>query len=210
MTRIKVPMLLLWTLGLISGPSFAAETTRAIPGRLDRATFAGGCFWCMEATFEELRLPGVISVTSGFSGGPEKNPTYEKVSSGVTGHAESVDIVYDPSQVSYRRLLDIYWHNIDPTQSGGQFCDHGNQYRSAIFYRNRDQRDLAFRSREAIFRSLKKPIVTQIVPFTGFYAAEEYHQNYYKKNPENYHAYRSGCGRDRRLRELWGARTGAH
>jgi len=188
----------------------APATSPASSAPRESVTFAGGCFWCEEATFEGL--PGIISVTSGFSGGSEKNPSYELVSSGATGHAESVDIVFDPARVSYKKLLDVYWHSIDPTQANGQFCDHGKQYRSAIFYRNETQRRLAEESRNAIAKSgkVKGSIVTQIVPFLAFYPAEEYHQDYYKKNPTEYHAYRAGCGRDRRLRELWGAQASLH
>jgi peptide-methionine (S)-S-oxide reductase len=168
------------------------------------ATFAGGCFWCMETAFEGM--PGIISVTSGFSGGIEKNPTYEQVSAGLTGHMESVQVSYDPKRITYRKLLEIYWHNIDPTQGDGQFCDHGKQYRSAIFYRSGEEHRLALES-EKIAKAeirVKMPFVTQILPFKAFYPAEEYHQDYYRKNPANYHAYREGCGRDRRLHDLWG------
>ena len=189
--------------------ALAADTrSSATPAVLDHATFAGGCFWCMEPPFESL--PGVRSVTSGFSGGPEKNPTYSQVSSGLTGHAESVDIVFDPSVISYERLLDVYWHNIDPTQKGGQFCDRGSQYRSAIFSRTPRQKAAAERSRNAIAQSkrLKSPIVTEIVAYRAFYPAEEYHQDYYKKNPDDYMRYRRGCGRDDRLRAIWG--TSSH
>ena len=194
------------TCPVAAGPS---PTVPAQAGMLEHATFAGGCFWCMESPFESL--PGVRSVTSGFSGGPEKNPTYSQVSSGRTGHAESVDIVFDPKMITYERLLEVYWRNIDPTQSGGQFCDKGKQYRSAVFYRNARQKSLAEASREALTRSkrLKAPIVTEVVPFQAFYPAEEYHQDYYKKNPDHYHAYRSGCGRDARLKQLWGAEAGS-
>ena len=188
-----------------TGIALAADTrSSAAPAALEHATFAGGCFWCMEPPFESL--PGVRSVTSGFSGGPEKNPTYPQVSSGLTGHAESVDIVFDPSVISYERLLDVYWHNVDPTQKGGQFCDRGSQYRSAIFYRTPRQKAAAERSRDAIARSkrLKSPIVTEIVAYRAFYPAEEYHQDYYKKNPDDYMRYRRGCGRDDRLRAIWG------
>lgn len=173
------------------------------PPKLEHATFAGGCFWCMESPFESL--PGVRSVTSGYSGGPEKNPTYKQVSAGRTGHTESVDIVFDPAKTSYERLLEVFWRNIDPTQRGGQFCDKGSQYRSAIFYRTPRQKELAEKSRDALARSdrLKAPIVTEVTAFRAFYPAEEYHQDYYKKNPEHYRAYRKGCGRDERLKELW-------
>src|SRR5262245_45353877 len=174
------------------------------------ATFAGGCFWCMEPPFEAL--PGVRSVTSGYSGGSERDPTYEEVSSGRTGHAESVQIVFDPERISYERLLDVYWHNIDPTSAGGQFCDRGTQYRSAIFYRGEAQRGPALESRRRIMASgrLKRPIATEIVPFRAFYPAEGYHQDYYKKNPLAYYAYRQGCGRDRRLKEIWGNEAPKH
>jgi peptide-methionine (S)-S-oxide reductase len=169
-----------------------------------RATFAGGCFWCMETAFEGI--PGVISVTSGFSGGTERNPTYDQVSAGGTGHTESVQVVYDPKRISYRRLLEIFWRNIDPTQGDGQFCDRGKQYRSAIFFGSGEERRLALASARIAAAELrvKKRIVTEILPFTAFYPAEEYHQDYYKKKPASYHAYREGCGRDRRLRALWG------
>jgi peptide-methionine (S)-S-oxide reductase len=188
------------------GTTCAASTSAP----LERATFAGGCFWCEEATFEGI--PGVISVISGFSGGREKDPTYDWVSSGRTGHAESVDIVFDPRRITYAKLLDIYWHNIDPTEANGQFCDHGDQYRSAIFYRGESQRRKAEQSKLAIEKSgrLKGRIVTKIVPFTRFYPAEEYHQDYSKKNPIQYNAYRMGCGRDKRLREIWGNEAPTH
>jgi len=201
--------------GLLASPASAEQAAKsgakaATPAptttpATERATFAGGCFWCMETAFEGK--PGVLSVTSGFSGGPEKNPTYAIVSSGKTGHAESVQVEFDPKRISYSKLLDIFWHNIDPTQADGQFCDHGRQYRSAIFWNGATQHRLAEESKRAIEASkrLKRPIVTQIVPFTAFYPAEEYHQDYYKKNPEHYAAYREGCGRDRRLREIWGS-----
>jgi peptide-methionine (S)-S-oxide reductase len=171
---------------------------------LEKATFAGGCFWCMEAPFDNL--DGVKSVTSGYSGGQKKNPTYQEVSAGGTGHAESVQIVYDPSRIKYEKLLDIFWHNIDPTVKDRQFCDGGHQYRSAIFYHNETQRQLALQSRNALEKSkpFKEPIVTEITQATEFYPAEEYHQHYYKKNPLRYRYYRSRCGRDARLKELWG------
>src|SRR5262245_22747533 len=164
----------------------------------------------MEPPFEAL--PGVRSVTSGYSGGSERNPTYEQVSSGRTGHAESVQIVYDPERISYERLLDVYWHNIDPTSAGGQFCDRGAQYRSVIFHRGEVERRAPLASRKRIMASgrLKRPVATEIVPFHAFYPAEAYHQDYYKKNPGDYYAYRQGCGRDRRLKELWGKEAPTH
>jgi peptide-methionine (S)-S-oxide reductase len=170
------------------------------------ATFAGGCFWCEETAFVDV--PGVLSVTSGFTGGQVKNPTYEMVSAGGTGHAESVQVVFDPAKISYERLLDIFWKNVDPTQANGQFCDHGNQYRSAIFYADESQKAMAEGSKkkvESLPQFQGKKIVTEVVPASTFYKAEEYHQQFYKKNPVRYHEYRTGCGRDARLRELWGA-----
>ena len=156
------------------------------------------------------RIPGVISVTSGYTGGHTKNPTYEEVSAGGTGHAESVQIVYDPSKVTYAKLLTVFWHNIDPTAKDRQFCDAGHQYRSAIFYHNEQQHRLALQSKAELEKSktFKGPVVTEIVPATEFYPAEEYHQHYYKKNPFRYKFYRASCGRDQRLRELWGSEAG--
>ena len=172
------------------------------------ATFAGGCFWCMEPAFDSLK--GVISVTSGYTGGEKLNPTYKEVSAGGTGHAESVEIVYDPAVISYQKLLDTFWHNIDPTAVNRQFCDSGNQYRSAIFYHSEEQAKLARASKAALERSRRfsGPIATEITPAGRFYPAEEYHQHYYKKNPLRYKYYRSGCGRDKRLKELWGESEG--
>jgi peptide-methionine (S)-S-oxide reductase len=180
-----------------------ARMAQPAPGRhLAKATFAGGCFWCMEGPFDKLE--GVVSTTSGYTGGQKKNPTYEEVSAGGTGHAESVEIVYDPAKVSYEKLLDVYWHNIDPLTKDRQFCDAGTQYRSAIFYHDETQKRLAEASRAEVQKRFKQPIATQIVPASAFYPAEEYHQDYYKKNPIRYKFYRTGCGRDRRLEELWG------
>ncbi len=168
------------------------------------ATFAGGCFWCMEPPFEVL--PGVITVTSGYAGGQKLDPTYEEVSAGTTGHAEVVQVLYDSTRASYAQLLEVFWRNIDPLAANRQFCDGGSQYRSAIFYHNEEQRLLAEASRQKLEESgrFKQPIVTQIAPITKFYDAEDYHQDYYKKNSLHYKAYRMGCGRDRRLKELWG------
>ncbi|MDD2900189.1 MAG: peptide-methionine (S)-S-oxide reductase MsrA [Desulfuromonadaceae bacterium] len=168
------------------------------------AIFAGGCFWCMESPFDSL--PGVISVTPGYTGGHTKNPNYKEVSAGGTGHAEAVRVVYDPSRISYSALLTVYWHNIDPTVADRQFCDVGHQYRSAIFYLGKEQYAAAVSSKSALERNkpFKDPIVTEITPASGFYPAEEYHQHYYKKNPLRYTYYRNSCGRDKRLKELWG------
>ncbi len=178
--------------------------------KLETATFAGGCFWCMVPPFEALA--GVVSVTAGYTGGHKTDPTYEEVSSGTTGHAESVEVVYDPSKISYGKLLDVFWHNIDPTVKDRQFCDVGEQYRTAIFYHNDEQKKLAEDSKKAIEQSkaLAGPIYTQIVPASAFYKAEEYHQDYYKKNPVRYKFYRWNCGRDQRLEEIWGSEAGTH
>jgi peptide-methionine (S)-S-oxide reductase len=172
--------------------------------RSEKATFAGGCFWCMEPPFDEL--PGVISTTSGYIGGQTKNPTYEEVSSGGTGHAEAVEVVFDPAKVTYQRLLDVFWKNVDPITPDRQFCDAGTQYRAAIFYHSEDQKRLALASKKAIEDSgrFKQPIVTQIVAAAPFYRAEEYHQDYYKKNPIRFKYYKFGCGREKRLEQLWG------
>jgi peptide-methionine (S)-S-oxide reductase len=177
-------------------------------GKLEKATFAGGCFWCMEPPFE--KLPGVVSVTSGYTGGQVKNPTYEEVSAGGTGHAEAVQIVYNPAKIGYAKLLEVFWHNVDPTVKDRQFCDTGNQYRTAIFYHSEDQRRLALSSKEGLekYKPFKGSIVTEIVPAGTFYPAEEYHQHYYRKNPIRYKFYRTSCGRDSRLTELWGSAAG--
>jgi peptide-methionine (S)-S-oxide reductase len=169
-----------------------------------KATFAGGCFWCMESPFD--KLDGVLSTISGYTDGHKKNPTYQEVSAGSTGHTEAVQIEYDPSKVSYAKLLEVFWKNIDPTTKDSQFCDHGSQYRSGIYYHGEAQKKAA----EASFKSLeqtkpfKNPIVTELDAASIFYPAEGYHQNYYLENPIRYKYYRYGCGRDKRLDELWG------
>jgi peptide-methionine (S)-S-oxide reductase len=177
---------------------------------LAKATFAGGCFWCMEPPFDEL--PGVVSTVAGYTGGQKVKPTYEQVSAGGTGHAEAVEITYDPKKVSYRKLLDVFWHNIDPTTPDRQFCDVGHQYRTAIFFHNAEQEREARKSLAELkeTKPFKAPIVTEIVPASTFYPAEDYHQDYYRKNPVRYRFYRYNCGRDRRLHELWGAASGGH
>lgn len=166
-----------------------------------KAYFAGGCFWCMEAEFSGT--PGVMSVVSGYMGGTVPNPTYQQVSSGTTGHAEAIEITYDPAKVNYQSLLDIYWSNIDPTDKGGQFADRGSQYRTEIFYRTDEEKTLAEASKKAVEAKLKQPVYTAITPAVPFYAAEEYHQDYYKKNAVHYNAYKYGSGRVVRLKELW-------
>jgi len=167
------------------------------------ATFAGGCFWCMEPPFDAL--PGVFSTTSGYIGGKKANPTYDQVSAGSTGHAEAVQVRFDPERISYQQLLDVFWRNIDPVTPNRQFCDAGSQYRSAIFYHDAAQQELAQRSKASLEESnrLGAPIVTQIVAATAFYPAEEYHQDYATRNPLRYKFYRTGCGRDQRLHQLW-------
>jgi peptide-methionine (S)-S-oxide reductase len=192
---------------LASGASAQSPAPAAAPpsaAKTAKATFAGGCFWCMEPPFD--KVDGVLSTTSGYTGGTKKNPTYEEVSAGGTGHAESVEIVYDPSRVTYEKLLDVFWHNVDPLTPNAQFCDHGNQYRTAIFYHDDDQKRAAEKSKKDLEASgrFKQPIVTQIVAATEFWPAEDYHQDYYEKNPVRYRYYRYSCGRDQRLEELWG------
>lgn len=168
---------------------------------MSHAIFAGGCFWCMQAEFEGTE--GVVSVTSGYTGGSVKNPTYEQVSSGTTGHAEAIDIIYDPMKVSYDKLLDIYWDNTDPLDKGGQFADRGTQYRTGIFYADEEQKKLALASKAKIEKQLGQPVVTEITAASEFYPAEEYHQHYSQKNPVHYNAYKYGSGRVGRLKALW-------
>jgi len=196
---------LFWPLGCTAGqakPEAAVNTAQ--PVGTEVATFAGGCFWCMEPPF--AGLTGVLDVTVGYTGGHTVHPTYEQVSAGGTGHAESVQVRFDPHKITYKALLDIFWHQIDPTTPDAQFCDHGTQYRSAIFYHDATQKRLAEASRDQMAKSgrFKGKIVTQIVPATAFYRAEDYHQGYYKKNPIRYHYYRYRCGRDDYLDQIWG------
>jgi peptide-methionine (S)-S-oxide reductase len=169
------------------------------------ATFAGGCFWCMEAPFDDVK--GVKSTTSGYTGGTKKNPTYHEVSAGKTGHAESIQIEFDPSKVSFEELLQVYWHNIDPTSGDGQFCDRGNQYRPEIFYHDAAQKAAAEASKREVEKKFGE-VPVSITAASTFYPAEEYHQDFYTKDPDQYHSYRTGCGRDRRLKQLWGDEAG--
>jgi peptide-methionine (S)-S-oxide reductase len=203
MKQIRIGAILFFSMAALL---FAMPATLAQPAAtgLAKATFAGGCFWCMQGPFD--RLDGVVSTTSGYTGGAKQNPTYHEVSAGDTGHAESVQVVYDPKRVSYEKLLDVFWHNIDPTVKDRQFCDIGTQYRSAIFYHDAEQKRLAEASKAALEKSkpFKGEIMTQIVAASQFWPAEDYHQDYYKKNPVRYNLYRSGCGRDSRLAEIWG------
>jgi methionine-S-sulfoxide reductase len=206
---MKRTMILIFFMLLLGGSSMVSAEG---PGRgsatplkgLERATFAGGCFWCMEPPFE--KLDGVSAVISGYTGGHTENPTYEEVSSGRTGHAEAVEVQYDPARITYAKLLDVFWHNIDPTTRDRQFVDIGSQYRTAIFYHNEEQRRLAEESKRTLDASGRfgKPIVTEIVPAGKFYPAEEYHQDYYKKSSTRYKFYRFNSGRDQYLDRIWG------
>ncbi len=184
-----------------AGPAAAAAPTTA---NAAKATFAGGCFWCTEADFD--KVPGVLSTTSGYIGGTVDNPTYQQVSAQQTGHAEAVEIAFDPAKVSYEQLLAVYWRSIDPTTRDRQFCDSGTPYRTAIFAHGPEQLVAAQKSLQALEKSkpFAAPIVTTIQPAPSFYPAEDYHQNYHQKNPLRYNYYRSGCGRDARLEQLWG------
>jgi peptide-methionine (S)-S-oxide reductase len=173
-------------------------------GNLSAATFAGGCFWCMEEAFE--KVPGVVSAVSGYTDGKTKNPSYEEVSSGRTGHAEAIEVKFDSAKISYEKLLDVFWINHDPTYSDRQFCDHGSQYRPGIFWHDEEQKRLAEASKAKYekLKEFKQPILTPIVKASQFWPAEDYHQDYYKKNPVRYNFYSNGCGRYSRLNELWG------
>ncbi len=189
---------------LAAAAPFARAQPAAAAPAVAKATFAGGCFWCVEADFD--KIDGVLLTTSGYIGGRVAAPTYEQVSAGGTGHAEAVEVVFDPRKVSYAQLVEYFWRTIDPTVKDRQFCDVGSQYRTAIFFHDAEQRRVAEASKAALERAkpFKEPIVTEIAPATTFYPAEEYHQDYYRKNPVRYQFYRSGCGRDARLQQLWG------
>ncbi|MEM9196096.1 MAG: peptide-methionine (S)-S-oxide reductase MsrA [Myxococcota bacterium] len=211
--RFVLPLLLslaaptaLFALGCGSSDATPRTENVALPATASEGTavaiFAGGCFWCMEKPFEER--DGVSEAVSGYIGGTEENPTYGEVSSGGTGHTEAVRVVYDPSRIRYEELLHIFWRNIDPTQRNGQFCDRGTQYRSGIFPLNAAQRTAAEASLREVSEEIEGEIVTEITDATTFYRAEDYHQDYYRENPLRYQTYRAGCGRDRRLYELWG------
>ncbi len=204
--------LLFWCTGLVATllAGVASATTQDGPTNpastpVAEAIFAGGCFWCMEPPYDQL--PGVLSTTSGYIGGHQANPTYEQVSAGSTGHAEAVLVRYDPRQVSYARLLEVFWRNVDPLTANAQFCDRGSQYRSAIFYLDAEQQRLAEASKQQLATSgrFRQPIVTEVAAAGTFYPAEAYHQDYYQRNPLRYKYYRYGCGRDRRLEALWGS-----
>ncbi|NPU85390.1 MAG: peptide-methionine (R)-S-oxide reductase MsrB [Syntrophaceae bacterium] len=208
MRRFLIPLMMIsiaFLLGCQQAGS-SQEVKAAMPGMNENvrtATFAGGCFWCVESDFE--KVPGVVRVVSGYTGGRTENPRYEDVSAGKTGHLEAVQVHYDPAKVSYRDLLDVFWRHIDPTDGGGQFVDRGGQYRSAIFYQDEEQRLQAEESKTALGRTgrFSKPIVTEILPAGRFWEAEDYHQDYYRKNPLRYRFYRNGSGRDQFLEKVW-------
>jgi len=193
----KLPRLAVASLMLLALPMYGAQPPRAV------ATFAAGCFWCSEAAFDSV--PGVVDVISGYTGGATENPSYEEVGAGGTGHRESVQVTFDPTKVSYARLVDIFWLNVDPFDPYGQFCDKGEQYKGAIYYHDEAQRRAAIASREAVQRRFpKQRVVTDILPAGRFWPAEDYHQDYHTKNPLRYKFYRHGCGRDARLHAIWG------
>lgn len=190
-----------------STPASAGTEKASPPPKGDVAVaFSGGCFWCMEAAFDGV--PGVVSATSGYTGGKIEGPTYEQVSSHQTQHRESVRVVFDPKKISYAKLLDIYWHNVDPTQSNGQFCDHGHQYTSAIWVSTPEERALAEKTKAEAQKDLGQPVVTVIRDAQLFWVAEAYHQDYHDTHPVQYHRYHTGCGRDARLKQLWGDKAG--
>jgi peptide-methionine (S)-S-oxide reductase len=206
---MAIALLVFWTLPNTAEDSKTetlGQSTRAADTTDQLATFAGGCFWCMEPAFD--KLDGVISTTSGYTGGRTKNPTYEQVTTGKTGHIESMQVRFDPSRVSYEELVWLFWHNVDPTQVNGQFCDKGNQYRTVIFVHNQDQQQIAQSTQKLVGDELGKRIATQIVAAGRFYPAEDYHQDYYRKNPTKYKFYRWNCGRDARLKVVWGQKAG--
>ena len=187
-------------LALVAGITAAAAHSPS--GKTETAIFAGGCFWCVEEAFE--KVPGVSSAVSGYTGGTVANPTYEQVASKATGHAEAVQVTFDPGKVSYQQLVDWFWHNIDPVDAKGQFCDKGSPYRSAIYYQGEAQKKVAEASKEALKGRFKQPIATEITAASTFYPAEDYHQDYYKKNSLRYQYYKYGCGRAQRLEQIWG------
>ena len=199
----------LLALAACSQPGPAEEQARnATVGDNAVAIFAGGCFWCMEPPFD--KLDGVIATTTGYTGGTTVDPTYRDVTAGGTGHAEAVQVIYDPSEVTYEQLLDVFWRNVDPLDAEGQFCDRGDAYRTAIFVGSEEQQRLADQSKQALIKSrrFEEPIISEIVAAGPFYRAEDFHQDYAEKNPFSYFLYRAGCGRDKRLTELWGEEAG--
>lgn len=204
MRRMLLPFAAILGLACTAAPQ--AQTRRSAPAvaATDTAIFGGGCFWCVEEAFD--KAPGVVSTTSGYTGGRTPNPTYREVSAGTTGHVEVVQVVYDPRKISYDQLLNVFWRNVDPLTPNRQFCDEGEQYRSVIYYRGAEQRRLAGASKATLEQSgrFKQPVVTEVAAASRFYPAEEYHQDYYTKNPLRYRYYKFSCGRAQRLEELWG------
>ncbi len=202
-TKRFLALLCVAALTFSTGPA-AAQTKGADKAATAKATFAGGCFWCVEEAYD--KVPGVIATVSGFMGGQVKNPTYEQVTTGRTGHTEVVQVEYDPAKVSYAKLVEVFWRNIDPTQKDGQFCDYGTQYRSAIFYHDEEQKRVAEASRAALQKTkpFRGEIVTEITKASAFYPAEGKHQDFHLRNPTHYKFYKSGCGREARLQQLWG------
>lgn len=194
------------TLGVLAAASFTSASLQAQEQPNAVATFAGGCFWCMEPPYD--RQAGVISTLSGYTGGERENPTYQEIGRGDTGHAQSVEVTYNPEEISYEQLLEIFWYNVDPFAVDKQFCDVGSQYRSAIFYHDDEQRELAEATKAEIEQRFDREVATQIMPASEFWEAEEYHQAYYQKNPLRYRFYRHNCGRDNRLEEVWGEDAG--
>lgn len=208
LARLARPLLVVAVLAGCGSTQAAAGTDAAPPlekGQAE-AIFAGGCFWCMEKPFDKVE--GVIRTTSGYTGGKEQHPTYEDVGYHRTSHYEALRVVYDPTKVDYAHLLEVFWHNVDPTQSNGQFCDKGEQYRTAIFTNDKEEKKAAQDAKKEVEKELGKPVVTEILPASTFWVAEEYHQDFYVKNPSHYSRYRLGCGRDARLQELWGDEAG--
>ena len=206
---IRTLVTALFALGCSSSMTTAAAGTSKAPplgtGQAE-AIFAGGCFWCMEKPFD--LIDGVVSTTSGYTGGPEEQPSYEQVANHKTHHYEAVRVVYDPKKVDFSRLLQVFWHNVDPTDANGQFCDKGEQYRTAIFTSDKAEVDQAERGRDKVAKRLGQPVVTEVLPKQVFWVAEGYHQDYYVKSPGHYTRYRTGCQRDARLRQLWGDQAG--
>lgn len=195
------PTLLLAALLLTSCAARAAEPVKPPPGS-KTAVFAGGCFWCLEADLD--KVPGVLATVSGYAGGPEQNPTYKQVAYGKTAHAEVVQVTYDPTRVGYAQLVEYFFRHVDPTQADGQFCDTGRQYRTVVFYADEAEKKIARAAKDAAAKHLKATVVTELAPLAAFWPAEEYHQDFYKKDPAHYQRYRSGCGRDARVKALWG------
>jgi peptide methionine sulfoxide reductase msrA/msrB len=208
MKKLTITLISLFLLGGFMINTDISQAVEAKDKKPEKATFAGGCFWCMQYSFDKIK--GVVSTTVGYTGGIKKNPTYEEISSGTTGHTESIEILYDPTQITYSEILDEYWKNIDPTTPNRQFVDSGTQYRTAIFYHNEEQKRLAEESKTKLVRSGKfsKPIVTEIAPASVFYKAEEYHQKYYQKNSEKYKSYSRNSGREQFLKNVWGDSEG--